>query len=87
MTNQLGAAFTDPGVTASDACSGIALFTTNGTVNINALGTNVLTYTAVDGSGNTNTATRTVLVLDTMPPTIMWSFTNLVLAANSIASR
>jgi hypothetical protein len=47
------------------------------------VGTNLLTYIAVDGSGNTNTATRAVIVLDTTPPTIVWSFTNLVLAANS----
>ncbi len=83
LTNQLGAVFNDSGVTASDSCSGIALLTTNGTVNINAVGTNTLTYTAVDGSGNTNSVTRTVVVIDTTPPTIWWSFTNLVLAANS----
>ena len=83
MTNQLGAIFTDPGATASDTCSGIALLTTNGVVTTNAIGTNVLTYSAVDGSGNTNFATRTVFVVDTTPPTILWSFTNLVLVANS----
>ena len=57
--------------------------TTNGLVNINAVGTNTLAYTAVDGSGNTNSVARTVIVTDTTPPTISWSFTNLVLAANS----
>jgi hypothetical protein len=86
MTNELGTAFTDPGVTASDTCSGIASLTTNGTVNVNVVGTNLLTYSAVDGSGNTNTATRTVFVRDTTPPTILWSFTNLVLAANTNCS-
>jgi len=35
LTNQLGAAFIDPGVTASDACSGIALLSTNGSVDVN----------------------------------------------------
>ena len=83
LTNELGAAFTDSGVTASDACSGISSVTTNGLVNINAVGTNTLAYTAVDGSGNTNSVARTVIVTDTTPPTISWSFTNLVLAANS----
>ncbi len=86
MTNELGSAFVDPGLTASDACSGVALVTTNGTVNVNVVGTNTLTYTAVDGSGNTNTATRTVIVRDTTPPTILWSFTNLVLAADTNCS-
>jgi len=83
MTNELGSGFVDPGVTASDTCSGVAVLSTNGTVNINAVGTNLLTYTAVDGSGNTNSATRIVVVRDTTPPAILWSFTNLVLAADS----
>src|SRR5581483_7344564 len=52
-------------------------------VNTGAIGTNILTYTATDGNGNTNTAARTVIVRDTTPPAISWSFTNLVLAANS----
>ena len=86
LTNELGAAFVDPGVSASDTCTGLALLTTNGTVNVNALGTNLLTYTAVDGSGNTNTAMRMVIVRDTTPPTILWSFTNLVVAADTNCS-
>jgi hypothetical protein len=83
MTNQLGVPFIDPGLTASDACSGVALLATNGAVNVDQVGTYSVTYTAVDGSGNTNAATRVVVVVDTVPPTIVWSFTNLVLAANS----
>jgi len=86
LMNEMGAAFVDPGVSASDNCTGLALLTTNGTVNVNALGTNLLTYTAVDGSGNTNTATRMVIVRDTTPPTILWSFTNLVVAADTNCS-
>ena len=54
MTNQLGSPFVDPGLTASDACSGVAQLTTNGAVNINVVGSNLVTYTAVDGGGNTN---------------------------------
>jgi|GEM_PF-454026 len=83
MTNELGTAFVDLGVVVSDTCSGIALLTTNGMVNVNAIGTNFVNYIAVDGSGNTNTAIRTVVVRDTTPPAILWAFTNLVLAANS----
>ena len=83
LTIQLGASFIDPGVSASDTCSGLAQLTTNGTVNVGVVGTNLLTYIAVDGSGNANTATRTVIVVDTTPPTIVWSFTNLTLTANS----
>jgi uncharacterized repeat protein (TIGR01451 family) len=83
MTNELGTAFVDPGVVAGDACSGLTLLTTNGSVNINSVGTNLLTYIAVDGGGNTNTATRTVIVRDTMPPLIVWSFTNLALSLDT----
>jgi hypothetical protein len=83
MTTELGSAFTDPGATASDTCGPIALFTTNGTVSVNAVGTNTLIYTAFDGSGNSTTATRTVIVQDTTAPAVVWSFTNLVLLAGS----
>ena len=83
LTNELGSVFTDPSATATDTCAGTVPITTNGTVNINLVGTNTLTYKATDGSGNTNTATRTVIVRDTTPPVIAWSFTNLTVAANS----
>ena len=86
LTNELGFAFTDPGVTAGDACSGLALVATNGVVNINAVGATTLTYTAVDGSGNTNTVTRLVVIRDTTPPAIIRSFTNLVLALDTNCS-
>ncbi len=80
---ELGSAFTNPGVTVSDLCAGLLAVTTNGVVNPNITGTNTLTYTANDGNGNTNIATRVVIVRDTTPPAIAWSFTNLVLAANT----
>ncbi len=83
---ELGYAFTNPGAIASDACAGTVAVVTSGSVNPNAIGTNTLTYTAGDSSGNTNTATRTVIVRDTMPPVISWSFTNLVLAADTNCS-
>ncbi|MEI8288466.1 MAG: immunoglobulin-like domain-containing protein [Verrucomicrobiota bacterium] len=86
LTNELGAAYDDPGVSASDNCSGLSLLTTNGTVNVNVVGTNLLTYMATDGNGNTNTVTRTVIVRDTVPPTILWSFSNLVVAADTNCS-
>ena len=81
MTNELGSAFTDPGATASDACAGSVPVSVNGSVNLYAVGTNTLTYTANDGSGNTNAVTRIVVVRDTTPPVIASSFTNLVMAA------
>lgn len=83
---ELGSAFTDPGATANDACAGAVPVVANGIVNTSAVGTNTLVYTAGDGSGNTNTATRTVIVRDTTPPTLLWSFTNLVLTADATCS-
>ena len=80
---ELGSAFIDPGATAYDLCMGAVPVTLSGTVNTNAVSTNTLTYTAADGNGNTNTATRLVIVRDTTPPTILWSFTNLTVAAGT----
>ncbi len=83
---ELGGAFADPGATATDICAGAVSVIVSGTVNTNSVGTNTLTYSADDGNGNTNTATRTVIVRDTTPPTILWSFTNLTLAADTNCS-
>ncbi|MGA3268389.1 MAG: immunoglobulin-like domain-containing protein, partial [Verrucomicrobiota bacterium] len=80
---ELGQPFVDPGATAYDLCAGTVPVTSSGTVNTNAVGTNLLIYTATDGNGNTNTATRTVIVRVTTPPAILWSFTNLTLAAGT----
>jgi fructose-specific component phosphotransferase system IIB-like protein len=83
---ELGTAFTDPGATANDTCAGAVPVVANGIVNTSGVGTNTLVYIAGDGSGNTNTAMRTVVVRDTTPPTLLWSFTNLVLTADANCS-
>ncbi|MDE3066344.1 MAG: immunoglobulin domain-containing protein [Verrucomicrobiota bacterium] len=83
---ELGSAYTEPGASAYDLCMGVVPVTITGSVNTNVVGTNLVTYTAGDGNGNTNTVTRTVIVQDTTPPTIEWSFTNLVLAAGTNCS-
>jgi hypothetical protein len=70
LTNECHAAFVDPGATASDACSGLASFTTNSAVNANASGSYTIQYVAVDVAGNSSTNTRTVFVQDTTPPVI-----------------
>jgi hypothetical protein len=80
---ELGGGFVDPGAMATDLCAGAVGVIVSGVVNTNAVSTNLVVYKATDGDGNTNTATRTVIIRDTTPPTILWSFTNLVLAANS----
>ena len=86
MFVELGGTFTDPGVTATDTCAGPVAVIVSGSVNTSAPGTNTVTYTAGDGNGNTNAVTRTVIVRDTTPPAILWSFTNLVVAANTNCS-
>jgi autotransporter-associated beta strand protein len=73
----------DPGASADDACAGNLSVSVSGTVNANAPGTYTLTYSATDPSGNTGSATRTVIVQDTAPPQITFVFTNLVLNAAS----
>jgi hypothetical protein len=83
---ELGGMFTDPGAIANDACAGMVPVSVTGPVNSSAVGTNTLAYTADDGNGNTNTVTRTVIVRDTTPPTILWSFTNLIVAADTNCS-
>ena len=55
--------FTDPGVSAVDSAGGSINATSSGSVNINEPGTYTITYTATDASGNTSTATRTVVAL------------------------
>ena len=80
---ELGGMFIDPGANAYDACAGTVPVLVSGTVNPGAVGTYLLTYTSDDGNGNTNTDARAVIVRDTTPPTILWSFTNLVLAADA----
>jgi hypothetical protein len=75
--------FVDPGATALDACAGSVPANSSGTVNTTVTGTNTITYAATDGNGNTNQVSRTVIVVDTTPPAIVFSFTNLTLSASS----
>lgn len=64
------ASFNDPGATATDGCSGNLEVVTAGSVNVNVPGDYTLTYTATDASGNSDTKTRVVRVVDTGKPAI-----------------
>jgi len=66
VTHEEGTTYTDQGATATDAVDGSVAVTTSGSVGA-AVGTYTLTYTASDSSGNTATATRTVIV-EAAPP-------------------
>ena len=72
MTVECHTVFSDPGATASDACAGdlTSAIHVTGSVDANTVGSYTLTYTATDAHGNTATATRTVNVVDTLPPTL-----------------
>ncbi|MCA1902393.1 MAG: DUF5011 domain-containing protein, partial [Candidatus Hydrogenedens sp.] len=63
-----GETFTDPGATAIDECQGDVQVTVTGTVDTSVAKEYTLTYTAKDASGNTATATRTVIVKDVTKP-------------------
>ncbi len=66
-------AYTDPGATASDACSGNLtgnIVVSGATVDANTPGVYVVTYTVADAANNSNSTTRTVTVQDTTVPDI-----------------
>ena len=70
LTLVKGSSYTELGATASDSCAGSVAATPSGTVNTAVTGTNVITYTANDGNGNSSTATRLVVVI---PITAVWT--------------
>ena len=58
----LGAAFTDPGATATDTSGGSRSVTQSGSVSTAAAGSYTRSYMATDTLGNVSTVTRTVVV-------------------------
>jgi len=65
--------YNDPGATAidnNDPTVPVTIVDNSGGVDTTKSGTYLVTYTATDPSGNSSTATRTVIVRDTMPPEI-----------------
>jgi uncharacterized repeat protein (TIGR01451 family) len=78
VTVECHTSYTDAGATASDSCAGSLAVTTSGSVNVNIPGTYTITYTATDGP-HTTTATRSVVVLDTIAPVITLKTTPITL--------
>ena len=63
IIHQLGDLYSDAGATASDIVDASVLITTSGSVDVTAVGTYTLTYSAVDAAGNQAAAiTREVQV-------------------------
>ena len=72
----LGATYPELGATARDLCEGPLPVTESGSVNMGVPATYTLTYTATDAAGNEGSATRTVVVSDTLSPTVTLSGAN-----------
>jgi hypothetical protein len=71
LTVECHVAFTDPGATGSDNCSGAVTVARTGALDVETPGTYTLSYAATDAVGNTSApVTRTVTVVDTTPPAI-----------------
>ena len=72
ITREAGQAWAEPGVEAHDARDGniTSYVTVTGTVDMNTTGTYVLTYSVADAAGNTDSATRTITVVDTTAPAL-----------------
>ena len=71
ITHEAGQLYTDANASWSDHVDGSGLVTASGNVNINILGSYVLSYNYTDSNGNAaSTITRTVTVVDTTPPEI-----------------
>ena len=71
ITVDLGSTFIDLGATATDNVDGTVTVTTSGTVDTNATGSYVLSYSATDAAGNSAAVvTRTVTVADLTAPVI-----------------
>jgi hypothetical protein len=62
--------YTDEGATAADNCAGNLTPTSSSSVDVNTPGSYTVTYAVSDGNGNTQTAARTVNVVDTTAPNI-----------------
>ncbi|MFC6441216.1 glycosyl hydrolase [Bowmanella sp. JS7-9] len=69
LNHEQGTVFSDPGASASDNVDGSVAVSVSGSVG-SAAGTYTLTYSASDSAGNTATQQRTVIVADTIAPTV-----------------
>ena len=70
VTVECHTSYTEQGATAADSCDASVPAAVSGSVNVNAVGSYTVTYTATDDAGNTGTATRTVNVVDTTAPVV-----------------
>jgi VCBS repeat-containing protein len=71
VTIEAGTAYADAGATAKDTLDGNVAVIVNNTVNTNEPGAYTVEYSAKDEAGNSDSAIRTVLVVDNTPPEIV----------------
>ncbi len=71
--------YVELGATATDVCWGDLAVSTSGSVDTETPGIYEIDYTATDGSGLSDTATRTVEVEDTLPPVLTVDTETLIL--------
>ena len=73
LVHEAATPYTDAGATAVDALGGdlsSAILITSADINVSDVGNQVVTYSVSDAGGNTNTATRTVIIKDTTDPVL-----------------
>jgi hypothetical protein len=70
VTVECHASYTDAGATATDNCSPAPTPTSSSNVDVNTPGTYQVIWTATDAGGNTDSETRTVVVVDTTAPVL-----------------
>lgn len=70
VTLNIGETYVEAGATAQDDKDGNTAVTISGSVDSSKGGEHTITYQAVDSAGNKSTATRKVVVLDNLAPTI-----------------
>jgi hypothetical protein len=71
VSAECATSYTDAGATATDACQGAVPVSSSSNVNISAVGTYAVNYSAVDAAGlQAAPVTRTVQVVDTTAPVV-----------------
>ena len=70
VTHEVGQIYQDAGATSVDSFEGNVNVHSTGTVNVNVPGQYIISYSAKDSSNNESTATRIVVVADTLGPII-----------------
>lgn len=80
-----GSPYIELGATAIDNADTNLSITTSGAVNINNIGSYEITYSVTDSSGNSNSAIRTINVVDNLAPSISLNGeASLIIYVNSI---